>query len=282
MDALSGIGANLPPFTIGASGSLIPTSGVLASGLNSLTAGLFGGTSTIVELSGAGQLLSAAATFQDRLAALQPGTATSGGGQNFGTDLASLAAEAQSFVDSFNSLQTSIAGINGASTLLGGSIPGAAGLVQALDSQALAAYSNGNSALTRLAQIGIVFQPAQVFGGSTRLSIDLDTLESAFNADAAGAFSLLSSAADALGEVAGNFVVQSGSTISTLASLGETLSINQLLSNSLLFQSSAGGTLNFANLLALEALAPGGLGGASTQQVILALNQYNLISQLLG
>jgi len=214
------------------------------------------------------------------------GTATSGGGQNFGTDLASLAAEAQSFVDSFNGLQDTIANINNAGSLLGGNIPGAAGLVTTLNSQALATYANGSSTLTKLSQLGITFEPTHLFGGGNSLRIDLDTLESAFNADATGAFSLLSNVASKLGNVANSFVGQTGSAFATFGALGASLARNQFLtnnlfSNNLFSQTQFNDDFNFTNLLALGSLSQSGFSGTN-MQAFLALNRYNLISQLLG
>lgn len=213
--------------------------------------GFFGaGASSIVELSGLGQALSAAATFHDHLARLQPGTATSGGGQGFGTDLASLAAEAQSFADAFNSLQRSLAA-NG----------GGGALALALDAQTQVSLANGSSALTSLAQIGIIPQPDPLAGGS-RLSIDLDVLEAAFTSDATGAFSLLTQAATAFGTVAGDFVSQSQPQLSVLGVLAQTAAANQFSDN--------------------DILSLGQLNAPSLQQAILAINQYTLVSTLLG
>jgi len=282
MDPLLGIAASIPPLSIGANGAVAPTSGLLASAVDFLAPGLFGGgASTVVELSGLGQLLSAAATFQDQLASLQPGTATSGGGQNFGTDVASLAAEAQSFVDAFNGLQNGIAAINGTGNLLGTGITGATDLTQALDTQVQANVANGESTLTRLSQLGIIFQPAETPGGGSRLSIDLGTLQSAFNADAQGAFSLLSQAANALGDVAGNFVGQAGDQFGTSGAQAQISIVDQLLNNNLLTLALSNGGFNLADLLAMEAFTQSN-SGISAQQTILALNEFTLVSALLG
>ena len=285
MDPLLAVIANTPPFSIGANGAITPTSGLLASEISLLTSGVSGGTASIVELSGRSQLLSAAATFEDQLRALQPGTATSGGGQNFGTDLASLAAEVQSFVDAFNGLQNNIANINVTANLLGRSVPGAAGLALALDTQAQAQFPNGNSSLTALSQLGIVFQPPQVPGGGGSLSIDLDTLEAAFTSDAAGAFSLLAQAANTFGNVAGNFVGQAGGQFSVLSALTQTSATDQLLTNSILSSTLFSGSSNLADLLALESLTQSGQANSSAtsaRQILLAINEFTLVSTLLG
>lgn len=236
------------------------------SGLG-LGLGFFDGASAVVQLSGQGQALSAAAAFHDHLARLQPGTATSGGGQGFGTDLASLAAEAQSFADAFNGLQRSLA-FNGLQRSLAAN-GGGGTLALALDTQAQASFANGSSALTSLAQIGIIHQPAQLAGGG-RLSIDLDVLEAAFATDAAGAFSLLTQAATAFGAVAGDFVSQSQPEFSMLGMLAQTAAANQFSDNGILS-------------LALESMTRSNPDNAQNlQQAILAINQYSLVSTLLG
>lgn len=280
MDSLLGIIASTPLAGIGASRAVNPRTGALTSKLSPLTASLFGGASTLVELSGLGQMLAAAAAFQDQFGALQPGSANSGGGQGFGSNLPSLAAEAQSFVDAFNGLQNNIASIGLTNALLGSSVPGGAALAQTLDSQAQADFANGSSALTTLSQIGIVFQPGAVFGAGT-LSINLGTLESAFTADAAGAFSLLSQAARAFGDVAGKFVDQATIRFSTLDALAQTSTSDQLIAGSLLSLAPNGG-FNLAAALALGPLTQSGFGSPSTLQAILAANQFELVSALLA
>lgn len=275
MDSIPGIITNTPLVGIAAYRAVTPASGLLASDISAFSSGLFGGTSTVVELSGLGQLLSAAATFQDQLAGLQPGTATSGGGQNFGSDVASLAAEAQGFVDAFNSLQNNISAVNAA-----GGVPGAANLVQALDTQVQASYINGDSTLTKLSQLGISIQPGQETTGGN-LSIDLATLESAFSTDAAGAFSLLSQATNAFANLAGGYVAQAGVQSAALGGLAQTAMVDQLLAENFLSPAATSGTFDLAGLLALESLSQPGLG-VSAQQAILALNQFALVSTLLG
>lgn len=273
MDSVLGINAYSPLAGIGSNAAVTSAYGLLASELSLSTPGVVGGASAFVDLSGVGQLLSAATIFHDQLRSLQPGTATSGGGQNFGTDFASLAAETQSFVDAFNSVQSSIANINGAGNLFGGGVTGASALVQSFNTLAQASYANGNSTLTNLSQLGIAFNPSPVPGEGGSLSIDLNTLQSAFNTDAAGAFSLLSTAANAFGEQAGNFIGQAGSQYSALAALEPGSPAASLFP-----QTQSNGGINFGSLLLNESLN----GNISLQQAILAINEYQLVSGLLG
>lgn len=276
MDPLLGINANSTLASVSNTSSVNPLVGLLTAGLGYPAPGAFGGSSSVVGLSGLGQLLSAASTFQDSLQSLKPGTATSGGGQNFGTDFASLAAEAQSFVDTFNNLQSSITNINGTSNQLGGSVAGATGLAQSLNTQALTTISNGNSTLTRLSQLGIEFTPSSTAGGGGTLSLNLATLQSAFNTEKAGAFSLLSNAASSFGEVAGGFINQSSRQYSTLSALAQSSAGIATLTGSL--SPAAQSNSDLFNFLTTQSLT----GGIGLQQVVFALNQYSLVAGLLG
>lgn len=276
MDPIQSIVASSLPINIGTSNAITQSSGLLSSELSLSTPGLFSSASAIVGLSGNGQLLTAATTFQSQLQSIQPGTPTSGGGQNFGTDLPSLAAEAQNFVDAFNGLQSTIANINNTSNLQGESVTSTSGLVQSLNTQAQASFDNGNSTLTNLSQLGIVFKPSVINAGTGSLSINLSALQSAFNTDTAGAFSLLSKAVNSFSNLAGSFVAQSGSQSSSLAALTQPSAGVQFLTNSLLSQAQANG--NLASIQAIQSLP----GVASNQQVLLAMNEYALVSGLLG
>jgi uncharacterized protein YukE len=282
MDTLLGIGAVSSPFNVGMIGANAQSVSLLAAELSLSTPDLLNNTSAIVNLSGEGQLLTAAATFQDQLRSLQPGTATSGGGQNFGTDLASLSAETQSFVDAFNGLQSTISNISESSNYLGGNVTGASGLVQSLNTLAQTNYSTGNPMLSNLSQLGIIFKPSLIPGGAGSLSINLSTLQSAFNANATDAFSLLSNAASAFGNLAGNFVGQAGNQYSSLAALAQASpiagSLTDYLASSLFSQAQSNGGLNLNNILLNESLN----GTISFQQAVLASNEYSMVSSLLG
>jgi hypothetical protein len=281
MDPFQGIFGVSSASGLTASASLTSASGLLASGIGLLTPGLFGDASTVVEISGLSQLLSAATSFQDQLLVLQPGSANATG------DLISFASEAQYFVDAYNGIQVNIANINAGNTLLGGSVTGASALGLTLDAQAQANYDNGGSALTSLSQIGIELQPATVPGGGGSLSINLDTLVSAFESDPAAAFSLLSQAANAFAGLAGTAAAAAGNQIPTLNALTQASTANQLLSSTGLFptEASSNAGINSTDLLVLASLAqsgPSGSGSLSLQQVVLALNQFSLVSTLFG
>ena len=269
----------------------------LSSGL-----GGFDNSSTIIELSAVGQALSAAATFQSKLSVLQPGSTQSGLGQNFGTDFASLAAEAQSFVDAFNTVQGSLSGLQGPfGTATSGSLTRAFAatlnqqVTAELGSDNLVRGSTQDSTLSRLAEIGIDFQPASGgdFGAGSRLGIDLESLRQAFATDPEGSFSLLSSAVDSFEGLTQGFIAQTSGVSAGLASLSQLLAQSQAQSQSLSLFSNlllggglggglgglGNGTQSISNLLLLDALSSGGTG---INQRVASLTQFMLVQSLLG
>ncbi len=275
MDTVAGLNPSSPLFNLGTGSTINSTDALLASELSPSTSGLLSNASTIVELSAQSQFLSAATAFQDQLQSLQPGTANSAGGRNFGTDLTSLAAEVQNFVDAFNGLQSNLASIGSTGILLGGSIPAIPDLGQSLNTQVRASFTNGNSSLTNLSQLGIEFIPSSIPGGKSSLSINLGTLQSAFNTDASGAFSLLASAASSLGSLAEGFISQSGAVLPSLTSQAQLLANSSLLTDGLVVSSQTGS--NLSNLLTIASLTG---GGENLQQVVSAINEYTLVSTL--
>lgn len=224
----------------------------------------FDSSSTVVSLSGFGQLLSAVSVFQINFALLRPDSA--GGSGDFG----SLVAVAQNFVDAFNNLQLNLNSLRGQLGILPGEQL-AGQLVQALDRQAAAAFDNGGSTLTTLAQIGISFQAAPIPGNGGTLRIDLAALQSAFAADPAGSFSLLETATQTLGDLAARFESQAGGAAASLALQSASLFTAGL---------TASGLQGTASLLALGLLSQGGTAGQA--QRLAALNQFLLVSTLLG
>ena len=240
---------------------------------------LFSGSSTIVDLSSFGQLLSAVASFENRLSVLRPGSSSSGIGQNFGADFGSLVAETQYFVDSFNNLQGSL----GEQNFLFGTVPAsspAARLSADLQARVDEAFDNGDSALTQLADLGIELRPALLPGSGASLSIDMEALRAAFEADPAGSFSLLARASDAFTTLASEFTASSDGTTSLLAAQLQLSSLQLTLG---LFDggsdASQGGLQNLTDLLTLASL---GNGSAESQaRVVAALNEFSLVSSLL-
>lgn len=267
----------ISPLGLSGTSALRPVSTSFAATAAGLS--LFSGSSTIVDLSSFGQLLSAVASFENRLSVLRPGSSDSGIGQNFGTDFGSLAAEAQYFVDSFNSLQGSLGELNFPFGTVPTSAP-AAQLSADLEARVDEAFDNGDSTFTQLSDLGIELQPALLPGAGGRLSIDMEALRAAFEADPEGSFSLLARAADAFATVATEFTASNESVTSLLAAQLQFSSLQLTLG---LFDdnsdSSQSGLQGLTDLLTLASL---GNGGADSQaRIVAALNEFSLVSSLL-
>jgi hypothetical protein len=267
MDPLLGINPNASVAGILANPAVTPSYALLSAEPSLSTPDLFGYSSTMVGISARGQLLSASVTFQNALRPLRSGSAEGS------VDLAGFTTRAQGLVDAFNTLQGSIAAIEHQNNLPAGGVTGASDLALSLDAQALARYANGDSALNRLAQLGIEFQPELLPGSGSRLSLDAESLATAFASDAQGASALLAGAADAFSQVAGSFISRSGSQFPSLQTL---------------MQSSFGGDLltglpqvQTANLYQLLGSQPQD-GSINWRLVYAALTEYSLVSQLYG
>jgi hypothetical protein len=248
------------------------------------------GGSTIVELSGLGQLMSALSTFQLSLAGLRPGATGESIATNLSTDFGSLVAEAQYFVDAFNSLQSATDGLIGQAGAQG-EVPLAGQLRASLNRQSIASYDNGSSSPSSLPQIGIALSPSLIAGGESILRIDMSTLRSAFEANAAGTFSLLSSAVTAFGDLATNAIGQTRSLFSAVGTIAQTQQAQLSLAELLMRNVGVGavglpesmvGNFGLASLLALESPFGWGTATPTFAQQLLALNQFALVSSLLG
>lgn len=230
--------------------------------------------SSLVELSGPGRLLSAIATFREQVAGLQPGQAKSGLGRNFGNDLASLGAEAQYFVDAFNSLQLATDSAQSSFNAYGsGLLAGQIAATQA--AQVAASYVNGDSALTRLEQLGIGFDSTSSATLTGRIGIDLATLRSAFASDPIGSFSLLADALDAFAAQADGYLGQAASVNSVFDSWnwpGD----NFLLNGGLAIDNSVFGLSELLLLGSFDSF-----DSTSLLQRQLALDQFALVSSFL-
>lgn len=244
---------------------------------------VFGGSSTVVELSGIGQVLSAAAIFQGSLAVLRPGSTSSGIGENFGGDFASLAAEAQNFVDGFNTLQRSLGSLAGnfggiAGQQLAGSFVEALNRQLAVD---LAAGGAGVSAPGNLAGLGIGLRTPALSGfpglGGGELEIDLAALRTAFEADPEASFAALAQSVRGFEGLASTFTTSTGALSLTVGNLVQSAAAGSVLG---LFANpglgSAGGV---SDLLLLSAFSNSRSGQL---QQLAALSQFALVSSLLG
>jgi len=263
---------------------------------------LFGGSS-VVELSGLGQLLSSVSSFENSMSNLHPGLTTSGIGQNFGTDFGSLAAESQSFVDAFNSLSNNLSRLQASSGALSGDVL-ATRFANALNTEATATLKNGTSTLISLAKIGIKFQPPSNQNMRGTLSIDLKTLQSAFESDPASTFSLLGQVAQNFSSLAAEFSHQAGTLSATLSQFaqfnfgnfsGQSMlndySPASFLQTNTIFNGSSSlfsagldtGPISLVDLINLQSSGSTNTNfGAALGLQLNAFNQYNLVSSLLG
>lgn len=267
MDTLLNVYPNASVAGILASPSVTPSYALLSAELSLSTPALFGYASTVVGISARGQLLSASVTFQNALRPLRSDTTEET------VDLAGFTSRAQSLVDAFNALQSSIAVVERMNLPSSGSLGTASELARSLDAQALAGHANGDAALTNLSQLGIELQTDIFPAGSSRLTLDADKLEAAFTNDAQGATALLASAADAFDAVAGNFISRSGSQFPSFEAFLQTTSNSDLLAGLPQLQ-----TLNLHDLLGSQAAN----GTIDWHQVYAALTEYSLVSQLYG
>lgn len=272
MDAIQGLSGSFPTFGLIASQAVNPLIGLQFAGSGSLLGGLLGQGSAIVDLSGAGQLLATADNLQNQFAVFRPGSTDSGIGQNFGSDFASFAAEAQYLVDAVNGAESNLSNL-AALGGLGSSSGLAAAFAQALNDAGGQVFANGSSDLTQLSQLGIAVTPSADGGG--RLTVDRDKLQAAFTSDADGAFSLLGAAAEAFRGIAAETVGQAQSNYAAAGTLSQFALGNQLFGGGLL---ASGSGNNLGDLLFLESLST---GGGSLQNLV-ALNEFNLVSTLIG
>ncbi|MDD2699789.1 MAG: flagellar filament capping protein FliD [Sideroxydans sp.] len=264
MDPLLAINPNSSLVGILASPSVTPSYALLSAELSLSSPSLFGYSSTVVGISEKGQLLSAAVAFQNTLRLNNIPSAE--------PDIESLTSNAQRLIDSFNKLQQSVASLNTTNALSATGLTGASSLTLPLNVQAEATYANGDSSLTRLSQLGISYQAPLFPGTTSSLSLDTDTLQAAFESDAAGAASLLSQASTAFSDVVGRYISQSGSQYTSLDALLQSTSDYSLLFNTPQRQT-------FNDLLGLLSSQPQ-TGNRNWGSVFSAINEYNVVSQL--
>jgi flagellar hook-associated protein 2 len=131
-------------------------------------------------------------------------------------DSDSVTSAATAFVQTYNALIGTSAQLLASGGALDGDSTTASPLSTAIYNATQATYSNGSSALTTLAQLGITGT-----GVSTgALSLDSTTLASAFAGDASGAASLLTTLTSTLQGILGNYLGDTG-TILTQAKTTE-------------------------------------------------------------
>ena len=141
-----------------------------------------------VDISGLGQLLSASAIFESGLL-----KAAAMNQASFST----LTAATQLFVRAFNNFVQS-------DTMQSSSaVSPSAMFMQVLDGQSSSV--NGQSVIASLAEIGITYQPATSVNSAGQMTVDLNVLQSAFDADQQGTVALLAETSQTVGQLASEF-----------------------------------------------------------------------------
>lgn len=193
--------ANIPPVAF----QQLTTS---TSSVTVLSAFVGSEASSIVDVSGLGQLLSAVAESRSRLEALQASDDTSQAG---------VLANAEGFVDAFNKL------LEGSSSLqnLFGSLTGTLlndQLALSLNELASAAIASGAASLASLQDIGIVLETTAASASAApgfALRVDENALSAAVTSDPAGTAALLDQASQSLLTALNGFELQAASAAVT-------------------------------------------------------------------
>lgn len=181
---------------------------LLTTGTTTAVSSTFDSASSLVELSGVGQLLSAVSAFRSKLETLQNGSSD--------TSQAGISATAQNFVDAFNGLRDNI----GSLQTLFQALPGTSLVDQlslSLNEAATKTIASGSSSIDSLGRIGITLQTSASpdTATSTTLQIDQNRLNTAVAADPAGTRALLDQVTQSFLELAAGFEAQAtGASIS--------------------------------------------------------------------
>jgi hypothetical protein len=243
--------------------------------LNSATtasaASLLASASSIVELSGLGQVLAAGSTLESSLEALGANTSNPTPG--------SVVATAQNFVATFNGVGQSISQVLPFLAVLPDNTL-IARFAQTLNAAASTATGAGNENLSSLRAVGISFlaaSPTDPVGSTARLSIDQAALNAAAQADPQGTAALLARATQALQRQVALFEVEA-TTASGLA--GGLSVLGSSIPPNLLQSLSADTVLNNVQLTDLD-LASVGLD-ANTIETASAVLATSLSATLAG
>ncbi|MCD4483890.1 flagellar filament capping protein FliD [Chromobacterium vaccinii] len=134
-------------------------------------------------------------------------------------DFGQLNTNAQSLASAFNTAQGSINSLLG-NQVLPSNDPIAAMLPRMLNQQVQNSYSNGSSLLTMLSQVGLSYQRPAQYGLGGTLSLNVNSLQAAYNSDSSGAANLLYTAAQSLNALANSYTSQgSGSLVNETRAL---------------------------------------------------------------
>ncbi len=164
-----------------------------------------------VQISALGQLTAGVATMQTAMQSLEAPGQVSG----------DITAAAQSLIDAYNNLLSTLSSLTGSSGSLA-TDPNAAQLMADLSSTLSQSFNVGG-ATTSLAQLGISIQP------DGTLALDAGTLQSAYAADPTGTVAVLNQAALAFDCLASNYAGPGGSLVMESQTLQQSVLDQQLV-----------------------------------------------------
>lgn len=267
--------ASIPPLGVSAftnPGALSPLTPAARFGALSGSAGLLPGESAVVQLSGAGQLLSAVAGFASRLTLIGPTAQASAESGNFG----GVAIAASRLADNFNALR---AVLDGLGNFLGGFAQDSpvTRLRTAMDEALAREFDSGESPLVRLSDLGIELEAVSTPLAAGRVHVDFAKLAGAFETDPLGSARLLGAAVDALSQAAEDAIGPLGSSSAQTSSRLLALDAVGLLTGGDTDTSRAW-LRDFSELFALAGLSDA--SGTSRTRLLLALNQFSLVATL--
>ncbi len=220
----------------------------LTSATGASAASLLDSTSSIVELSGLGQVLAASSSLESSLEALRANTANPTPG--------SVLAQAQNFVATFNGVEQSIGGVLPFLAVLPDNTL-VAQFSQTLNAAATSSTGAGGENLSSLQAIGISVLAASATdpaGSPARLSIDSSVLNAAAQANPQGTAALLAQATQPLLQQVATFEVQATSANGLTADLS---ALASGIPTNLLQNLSADTILNDVQLSDLDLAAVG-------------------------
>ncbi|WP_199153082.1 flagellar filament capping protein FliD [Chromobacterium sp. ASV23] len=200
-------------------------------------------------------------------------------------DFGQLNSNAQALSNAFNTVQNGINGLLGNGATLQ-TDPIATQLPLLLNQEVQNTFSNGSSLLTSLSQIGLNYQSPSQYGLGGSLTLDVNSLQTAYNSDSTGTANLVYTAAQALNTLSNSFASYgNGSIVQEMNSLQDQDISNQLSAQSPLPNNTF--PYNLQNLLSYpssnSALTAQQISGLATYALIYSIGApYALESLLVG
>ncbi|UTH72370.1 flagellar filament capping protein FliD [Chromobacterium sp. IIBBL 290-4] len=196
-----------------------------------------------------------------------------------------LNSNAQSLASAFNTAQSGINGLLNNQTIASND-PIAAMVPQLLNQEAQSSFSNGSSLLSSLSQIGLNYQSPSQYGLGGSLTVNVSSLQAAYNGDSSGAVNLLYTAAQALNSLSNSYTTYgNGTLINQTNALLKQQRTNQLASNQPIIPNTF--PYNLQNLLSYpssnSALSAQQISGLAMYALVYSLGApYSLDAMLVG